>query len=222
MTNTTTDDVVVDAHVDEVSVPAAEAHVPEGELKLHRLLREVRERRGLYGDRLTAEPPDWMIVDDVEEEVVEVEPTDEELEAARIAAERQRAFEAGEWTEVYGVDLSQIAATNVDAAPIPDLDPNSFMAQRLAKVSAEVTDTAAWEHEGGVPWYAAPLPRKVHRCKAHSTKKTGDGFQTIERCRCGGTRLTDMDAKGEWEDRNSRVEDFEAGKAAEESLHRDG
>ena len=57
------------------------------------------------------------------------------------------------------------------------------------------------QHRNGIPWYAAPLPRRWHRCAPWTTGST-QGLALVERCACGATRL---DGEGHpWMERNSR------------------
>lgn len=53
-------------------------------------------------------------------------------------------------------------------------------------------------HAGGVPWYAAPRPRRIHRCRAHTVGwLPGTGY--VSRCRCGATLIAQI-----WSGKNSR------------------
>lgn len=53
-------------------------------------------------------------------------------------------------------------------------------------------------HVDGIPWYEAPLPRRWHWCKAHTSGLVNDAV--IDRCACGAIR---MDGSL-WMERNSR------------------
>lgn len=65
--------------------------------------------------------------------------------------------------------------------------------------STKVFGPEPHEHLGGVPWFEAPIPRKLHRCKPQ-TRGYINYFTLIERCACGAIRMDDQDP---WTDRNS-------------------
>jgi hypothetical protein len=54
-------------------------------------------------------------------------------------------------------------------------------------------------HLDGVAWPDAPLPARLHRCRAQ-TRAWQNWFTFVERCACGSIRL---DGRG-WIDRNER------------------
>lgn len=57
-------------------------------------------------------------------------------------------------------------------------------------------------HADGDWWYEAPLPRRWHRCRPHTSALTtmrGRVFD-IDRCACGAMRFSG----GPWTDRNQR------------------
>jgi hypothetical protein len=56
-------------------------------------------------------------------------------------------------------------------------------------------------HRDGVPWHAAPRPRRLHRCSPQTAGTATTGTY-IERCACGAIRL---DGYGSWDERNSRT-----------------
>lgn len=232
------------------------------ETKLHRLLREARERKAQYehllahaqtsatkedlgpatdsgeaevdsdpddelpvpypntpapvgfvvgSDGQADAPADWIadeppVYDDPDADLADLATgTDDErdLTPEEIAqVETERIIAAGEWEKVYGIDLDTAAL---------DVVQNSSRVRTNRSDDVLASDT--WEHVDGVPWYDTPPPRRLHRCKPHSTKKI-DGFRTVERCRCGASRTTDMGKSGEWVDRNSRLSEIESGRAA--------
>lgn len=45
------------------------------------------------------------------------------------------------------------------------------------------------QHRNDVPWYKAPLPSRLHRCRAQ-TRGWGS-LQAVERCSCGAFRWSD-------------------------------
>lgn len=54
----------------------------------------------------------------------------------------------------------------------------------------------------GVPWYDAPVPRRLHRCFAQTIGNESDLIgvvRTIERCACGSISIVD------WRDLNRAV-----------------
>jgi hypothetical protein len=51
----------------------------------------------------------------------------------------------------------------------------------------------------GVPWYEAPIPKRLHRCWPQ-TKGRYNYLTLVERCACGSIRRPD----GPWIERNSR------------------
>lgn len=55
------------------------------------------------------------------------------------------------------------------------------------------------EHLGGIAWYYADVPRRLHRCRPQ-TRAWMDA-ELVERCACGSLRF---DGHGPWIDRNSR------------------
>lgn len=50
----------------------------------------------------------------------------------------------------------------------------------------------------GVLWYEAKVPRRFHRCYAHTTGVVS--FKMVERCACGAIRIDG----GRWMDKNTR------------------
>lgn len=54
-------------------------------------------------------------------------------------------------------------------------------------------------HRDGIPWYEAPVPRRLHRCTWQSSGWVG--FHQIVRCACGA--YYDASRK-RWFDRNQR------------------
>lgn len=60
------------------------------------------------------------------------------------------------------------------------------------------------EHEGGVWWHEAPLPKARHKCWAQTQAIVTDGLgeERIWRCPCGAICYPDQG--GGWLDRNSR------------------
>lgn len=55
------------------------------------------------------------------------------------------------------------------------------------------------ESRGGVPWFDAPLPRRLHRCDPQTRGCADDGV-VVERCACGATRL--LGRRGPWIGKN--------------------
>lgn len=55
------------------------------------------------------------------------------------------------------------------------------------------------EHLDGVPYWEAPVPRRLHLCTAQTRGWCGY-FTLVERCACGGTR---RNGTGRWIERNS-------------------
>jgi hypothetical protein len=57
-------------------------------------------------------------------------------------------------------------------------------------------------HVDGTWWYEAPLPRRWHRCRPHTSALVTTGGQAlhIDRCACGAMRS----GSGPWADRNQR------------------
>jgi hypothetical protein len=59
-------------------------------------------------------------------------------------------------------------------------------------------DYIQMEHVGGVPWWAAPVPRRWHRCRAQT--RGWRYFDEVERCACGAIRRNGRS----WLERNAR------------------
>lgn len=58
----------------------------------------------------------------------------------------------------------------------------------------------AWpelHHLDGVPWFEAPIPRRLHRCRVQTDGWVG--LHQVQRCACGAIR-----AGRRWRERNSR------------------
>lgn len=58
-------------------------------------------------------------------------------------------------------------------------------------------------HVGGVPYSHAPVPRRWHSCKAHTSgtvTRPDEPTHAVEMCACGGLRVDG----GKWDGRNSR------------------
>ena len=53
-------------------------------------------------------------------------------------------------------------------------------------------------------WINAPLPRRLHRCRAITTYV--GKYIKLDRCRCGALRIIDGDVKGVWSQKNTRVD----------------
>lgn len=67
-----------------------------------------------------------------------------------------------------------------------------------------VVDVDRWpttiSHRNGVPWWSAPMPRRLHRC---SVQTAGwQGFHQVQRCACGAIRVTA--GPWAWMNRNDR------------------
>lgn len=58
------------------------------------------------------------------------------------------------------------------------------------------------KHRNGVPWNAAPLPRRLHRCTPQTWGHIG-WFRDVQRCACGAARELGSLGHG-WRGRNSR------------------
>jgi len=56
------------------------------------------------------------------------------------------------------------------------------------------------EHLNGIPWFEAPIPRRLHHCRIQ-TRGWINYLAKIERCACGAIRMNND--KG-WSDKNSR------------------
>lgn len=56
------------------------------------------------------------------------------------------------------------------------------------------------DHQDGVPWHEAPIPRRLHRCKAQSDEWFG--FTLYQKCACGAVSVNGR----RWLDKNSRRE----------------
>jgi len=78
---------------------------------------------------------------------------------------------------------------------------SDFWARASSRL-AQGMNSIEMTHRDDVPWWEAPIPRRLHRCSAQTT-----GWRNIldlvERCACGGIRF---DGHGRWLDRNSRVQ----------------
>ena len=61
---------------------------------------------------------------------------------------------------------------------------------RLQRGRVAGSSISTWyEHRWGIPWYLAPLPLPLHRCRKWSAGKPYTNTPTvIERCRCGAWR----------------------------------
>ncbi len=59
------------------------------------------------------------------------------------------------------------------------------------------------EHLDGIPWHEAPLPRRLHLCRAQTIGYV-NYFDVIERCACGAIR---RGGKGFWLEKNERRKD---------------
>lgn len=58
---------------------------------------------------------------------------------------------------------------------------------------------ASTEHRDGTPWYKAPIPRRLHRCRPQSWGQLS--LMYVQRCACGAKRVP---GSGSWVERNSR------------------
>lgn len=73
----------------------------------------------------------------------------------------------------------------------------SMTPEQVSKDLRELIDRVIGiTHVGGVPYYEAPLPPRLHRCRPWTVNARLD----VERCPCGSRRID----RGRWKLRNDR------------------
>jgi hypothetical protein len=108
-----------------------------------------------------------------------------------------RCLRRGEWTKTkpeFQPACDLVTVARMIAAPRDaDLDALAEEGRR------EAVERDPLRHFDGVPWWEAPIPRRVHRCRPQTRGTIGG--DSVERCACGAIRQPGWSS---WINRNER------------------